>query len=390
MRFEFATAGRILFGPGTHRELAELCAPLGRRALLVTGRGAREREPAAGLINDLEQRLSAVVAPVQGEPTTASVEALGQQAKETGCNMVIGIGGGSVLDAAKAAAALASNPGRAMDYLEVVGLGKPLESPALPILAVPTTAGTGSEVTRNAVVGSPEHRVKASIRHPSMLPRLALVDPLLTHTSPPSVTASSGLDALTQLLEAYVSVRAQPMTDGFCTEGLARVGWALRRAYADPGDAEAREAMSTASLLSGLALSNAGLGAVHGIAGVIGGAFDAPHGAVCAALLPTVTSINVWFLRKRDPTSTALQRYSRAAEILFPSTGRKGPPRAEALVDHLDELVQSLSIPGLSHYGVSEGDIPTIAAQAMKANSTRGNPIVLEQGGLEKAISAAI
>jgi alcohol dehydrogenase class IV len=300
--------------------------------------------------------------------------------------MVIGIGGGSVLDTAKAAAALAANPGGALDYMEVVGAGRPLERPALPVVALPTTAGTGSEVTRNAVVAAPEQAAKASIRHPSLLPRLALVDSTLTHDLPRGITASSGLDALTQLIEPYVSRRAQPIADGLCLEGLARAAWALRRAYHQPGDAEAREAMATASLLSGLALANAGLGVIHGIAAPLCGAFPAPHGAACAALLPHGTAVNIRALRRRDPEGQALARYARAAEMLL---GRGGAS-PEDLVAWLGELVAELGIPPLRAYGLTAAQIPDLAAQAARASSTRANPLDLEAGELAEAIEAAL
>ena len=207
-------------------------------------------------------------------------------ARREQCDLVIAFGGGSAIDAGKAIAALLANGGELTDYLEVIGKGQPLRHPSVPFIAVPTTAGTGSEVTRNAVLASAEHQVKVSMRSPLMLPRLAVVDPELTLELPPAVTASTGLDALTQLIEPYVSIRANPLTDGFCLEGLRRVSRSLRRAYHAGRDITAREDMSLASLLGGLALANAGLGVVHGFAAPVGGMFHAPHGAICAALLP--------------------------------------------------------------------------------------------------------
>jgi alcohol dehydrogenase class IV len=388
MRYEFATAGRIIVGPGSGADLPAISAGIGRRALLVRGRGAAAR---GGPADELARRLadSGLVGAthlVEGEPDIAAVEEGAQLARSAECDLVIGIGGGSVLDTAKAAAALAANPGGALDYMEVVGAGQPLQQPALPVVAVPTTAGTGSEVTRNAVVAAPEAQVKASIRHPSLLPRLALVDSTLTHDLPPAVTASSGLDALTQLIEPYVSRRAQPITDGLCLEGLARAAWALRRAYQQPSDAEAREAMATASLLSGLALANAGLGAVHGVAAPLGGAYPAPHGAACAALLPHVTAANIRALRRRAPEGPALRRYARIAEVLL-GRASASPEDLEAA---LRELVAELAIPPLRAYGVMPAAVPALAAQAAKASSTRANPIDLEEAELAEAIAAAL
>ena len=387
MRYEFATAQRIIVGPGSSVELADSVRVMGGHALLVLGRGMAARGgPAAALAVQLaELGLIAASYPVAGEPQIIDVEDGARLARAAGCDLVIGIGGGSVLDTAKAIAALATNAGGALDYLEVVGAGRPLEHAALPVIAVPTTAGTGSEVTRNAVVAATEQRVKASIRHASLLPRLALIDSTLTHDLPPSVTAASGLDALTQLIEPYVSRRAQPIADGLCLEGLARVAWALRRAYHTPGDAAAREAMSSASLFGGMALANAGLGAVHGIAAPLGGAYAAPHGAVCAALLPHVTAMNIQALRRRDPAGPALARYARVAVALL------GPGAAlDDLVPMLRELVAELHIPQLATYGLTAAGVAELASAAANASSTRANPIDLEQGELEEAITAAL
>ncbi len=392
MRYEFATASQVVVGPGSSAELMDLAAAIGRRALLVLGRGATARGgPVAALAARLDERgLVGARYALGGEPDITAVEEAARLARESGCDMVIGVGGGSVLDGAKAAAGLAANAGGALDYMEVVGAGKPLERPALPLIAVPTTAGTGSEVTRNAVVADAQAGVKASIRHPSLLPRLALVDSALTHDLPPHVTAGSGLDALTQLIEPYVSRRAQPIADGLCLEGLARAAWALRRAYHQPDDAAAREAMSTASLFSGMALANAGLGAVHGIAAPLGGAYRAPHGAVCAALLPHVTAINIRALRRRDPDGPALPRYARVAEVLL---GRRGATEAATLDDlvaALRDLVAELGIPPLCMYGLTPEGVPALAAQTLQASSTRANPLDLEAGEIEEAIGAAL
>ena len=233
--------------------------------------------------------------------------------RSAGCELLIAIGGGSAIDAGKAIAAMAANPGDVLDYLEVIGKGQPLTNAPFPMIAVPTTAGTGSEVTRNAVLGSPEHGVKASLRSPMMLPRVAIVDPQLTLGLPRAMTASTGLDALTQLIEAYVCLRANPMTDTLCLDGLRAVKSSLVRACEDGNDAAARAGMSYASLLGGLALANAGLGVVHGFAAPIGGMFDAPHGAVCAAILPYGMEANIRALRERSPEGGALARYREIA-----------------------------------------------------------------------------
>ena len=279
--FEFATAGRILFGCGTFAQLEDIVAGYGKRALIVTG-----KRPAAGIKGPCFS--------VASEPTIALVREGVDAFREAQCDCVVSIGGGSAIDAGKGIAAVAANSGDLLDYLEVIGKGQPLPSAPYPFIAVPTTAGTGSEVTRNAVLGSPEQGVKVSLRSPLMLPRAAIVDPELTLGLPPAITASTGLDALTQLIEPYVSSRANPFTDSLCLDGIRCASMSLSRAYTEGRDVEARTGMAYASLLGGLALANAGLGVVHGLAAPIGGMFDAPHGAVCAAILPAGMRTNIW------------------------------------------------------------------------------------------------
>ena len=309
MRFEFATATRIVFGEGAAATLAELARSFGARPLVVTGAST---ERAAWLVSALEAETFSV----SGEPTVELVRAGARRVQDAGCDVVLAMGGGSAIDAGKAIAAIATNGGEPLEFLEVVGNGRAITVQPLPFIAVPTTAGTGSEVTRNAVLGSAEHGVKASLRSSMMLPRVALVDPELTYALPPAVTAQTGLDALTQLIEPYVSVRANPLVDTICVEGMGRVAWALRRAYHGGGDREARRDMALASLFGGLALANAGLGAVHGFAGPIGGMFPAPHGAVCAALLPGVMNTNLRALRQRASDGEPLRRYDEVARWL--------------------------------------------------------------------------
>jgi len=382
VRFEFATATRILFGPGTLRELAPAAAALGQHALVVTGGSPERAAPLLALLD------AAAVQPttfgVASEPTVALVCEGLRRAREAGCDLVIGCGGGSAVDAGKAIAALLTNPGDPLDYLEVIGRGKALEQRAAPYIAIPTTAGTGAEVTRNAVLASPEHRVKVSLRSPLMLPVLAVVDPELTYDLPPAVTASTGLDALTQVIEPFVSVAANPLTDGFCREGMRR-GRALRTAYQQPRNPDARCDMMLAALCGGLALANAKLGAVHGFAGVFGGMFDVPHGAVCAALLPPVMKVNLAALRARDRDSAALARYREVAQLL---TGYEGAT-ADDGADWLAALVQALGIPGLRSYGLTPGDYDALIEKAAASSSMKGNPITLETAELRGILDRA-
>ena len=296
------------------------------------------------------------------------------------------MGGGSVIDAGKAIAALLTNPGEVMDYLEVVGKGNALQNPAAPFIAVPTTAGTGTEVTRNAVLGVPARQVKVSLRSPLLLPRLAVVDPELTLGLPPAITARTGLDALTQLIEAYVSIRANPVTDGFCVQGIPLAARSLRRAFHHGHDPEARRDMSLAALFSGLALANAGLGVVHGFAAPLGGRFPAPHGAICAAILPYGMEINLRALRARAPQSAALGRYQEVARML---TGRPDAT-AEDGIAWTREICQELEIPPLKAYGIGEQDVPALIAEAAKASSMKGNPLALTPEELGEVLTRAI
>jgi alcohol dehydrogenase class IV len=272
MQFEFATATRIVFGAGTLREAGVIAKEFGKRALVVTGRDARR---AARLVAGLKSAgVSAATFSVIGEPELVTVEQGTAFAKIENCNFVISIGGGSAMDAGKAIAAMLTNDDSLLDYLEIIGHGQTLKKRPAPFVAIPTTAGTGSEVTRNAVLASPEHKVKVSLRSPLMLARVAVVDPELTYDLPPALTASTGLDALTQLIEPYVCLRVNPMTDGICEVGIRRAARSLRAAFTDGKNAPAREDMAVASLFGGLALANAGLGAVHGFTGPIGGKFS--------------------------------------------------------------------------------------------------------------------
>jgi alcohol dehydrogenase class IV len=378
VRFEFGTAGRVLFGAGRAAELPAVLAGLGTRALVCTG-----KDPArhAGLLAGLG--VPAEVFPVPAEPTVELARAGVAAAREHGADVVVAIGGGSVIDAGKAVAALLGNGGDPLDYLEVIGSGRPITRPAAPCVAVPTTAGTGAEVTANAVLASPAHRLKASLRSPLMIPRVALVDPGLTVSCPPPVTAASGLDALTQCLEPFVSGRANPLTDGLAREGLRRAAAGLRAAYADGGDLAARADMAVCALLGGMALANAKLGAVHGLAGVVGGTADVPHGLACARLLAPVIEANVRALPAGHP---ALDRYAEAARLL---TGQPAATIEDGLA-WIHETLVLLAVPGLAAFGLGPEHADEIAAKAMTSSSLQGNPVPLSHEDLRAALIQAL
>jgi alcohol dehydrogenase class IV len=384
VRFEFATATRIVFGPGVLAELGAIAAPLGKRALLVTGRSPDRAAPARDAL--AAAGLAVVGLPIAGEPTVDDVREGVERARGEGVDLVVACGGGSAIDAGKAIAALLGDGGDPLDHLEVVGRGQPLARPPLPFVAIPTTAGTGSEVTRNAVLASPEHRVKASLRSPLMLPRAAIVDPDLLRGLPPHVVAASGLDAFAQLVEPFVSVRANPLVDALCREGLARSSRSLHRAFEGDRSEAVRVDLALASLFGGLALANAGLGAVHGLAAPVGGMFDAPHGATCAALLPAVLRANLAALSQRLPGSPALGRYREVAAIV---TGRPGAQATDG-VAWVESLVRALEVPGLSHWGARAADVPALVAKARAASSTKGNPVELDEAELAEVVRASL
>jgi alcohol dehydrogenase class IV len=386
MNFEFATAARIIFGPGSIKKIGSLAGEMGRKALITSG--FRDgSEPNCSLVDIL--RASGVEAQcftVPGEPTVELVQQGTELAKTGQCDLVIGFGGGSAIDAGKAIAAMSTNPGEVLDYLEVIGRGKSLSVPSLPMIAIPTTAGTGTEVTRNAVLGSKGQRVKVSLRSPWMLPRLALVDPELTYQLPPALTASTGLDALTQLIEPFVCNSASPLVDAICREGMQRAAGSLRKVYFQGDDHRARENMSLASLFGGLALANAKLGAVHGFAGVLGGMYPAPHGVICARLLPLVVETNIAALQDRDAQNPILDKYGEIARLLT------GVPSAEAqdAVAWLKNLCSELEIPGLASFGFQAEEIPLIVEKSAQASSMKGNPLRLTQAEMESILARAV
>jgi len=385
MRFEFTTATRIIFGAGTLREGGAIAREFGKRALVVTGRDLSRAEKLLGLLRGVD--VGAATFSVSGEPEISTIEQGTALARKENCDFVIGFGGGSALDAAKAIAAMLANDGKLQDYVEIIGRGQALTKPSVPFMAIPTTAGTGAEVTRNAVLASPEHRLKVSLRSPLMLAKLALVDPELTFDLPPPITARTGLDALTQLIEPYVCSRANPMTDGLCVEGLRRAARSLRIAFNDGQNKNAREDMAVAGLFGGLALANAGLGAVHGFAGPIGGMFsNAPHGAICAALLPHVMATNIRALQQRAPDSDALQCYDEVARLLT------GDARAtmDDGVKWVRHLVSDLKIPRLGTYGIKSEDIADVVTKATKASSMKANPIALTPEELAETLRQAL
>jgi alcohol dehydrogenase class IV len=373
--FALQLPARIVFGPGTAAELPRAISGLGHRALVITGSSPERMAPVLGGLG-----LHEIVA-VSGEPTVDDARSATEVGRNFDADVVLGIGGGSVIDLAKAAAMLLGNGGDPLDYLEVVGQGRPISSPSLPMIAVPTTAGTGAEVTANAVLASPADGVKASLRSPLMVPRMAIVDPDLTLGCPPAVTAASGMDALTQCLEPYLSHKANPVTDGWARTGLLHAGRGLRAAYSDGADRTARADMALTSLMGGLALANAKLGAVHGFAAVLGGMSAAPHGALCAALLVPVCRANL--ARADGPLR---RRFDEVAQWLTDDRDAS----AQDGLDWLADTVAALDIRSLAEFGFSTTETDEVVAKAARASSMQGNPVVLDMGELASIYEEAL
>jgi len=388
--FDFFSAGHVVFGPGQWERLGGFAAQLGSRAILISNVG----EPDDGGLIDRSCRLieQAGVAATRyrqrGEPRVEDVEQALTQARDANCDVVVGLGGGSAIDCAKAVAGLLTNGGSPLDYMEVIGKGQTLTRPAAPWIAVPTTAGTGAEVTRNAVIGCPQKRFKASLRSELLLSRIALVDPTLGIGVPPDVTAHSGMDALCQLIESYTSVRSQPITDAMALQGIEMAARALPRAVADGTDLQARSEMALAALISGITLTNVGLGAVHGFAAPAGANYPIPHGTVCARLLPPVLEANVAALRAQATDRPCLAKYAQIGRAL---TGGDYPD-SEAIaagVQYLFDLVNEFQIPSLREFGLQPEGFDELVALARQSSSMRYNPVKLSDESLREILQKA-
>jgi alcohol dehydrogenase class IV len=379
--FEFFSVPRIVFGRGEVRRLGSLAKSFGSRPLVVYNGGGAALQRVEEVLGAEGLRVQSVRQ--RGEPTVADVERAVAAAREGEHDVLVGLGGGSAIDCAKATAGVLANGGSPLDYMEVIGAGRPLIRPATPWIAVPTTAGTGAEVTRNAVIGDPSRKFKASLRSELLLPRVALVDPELGVSVPPDVTAASGMDALCQLVESYTSTNANDMTHGLSVGGIGHVARSLQTAYEDGTNLDAREGMALAALRSGICLTNAGLGAVHGLAAPLGANFPVPHGVVCAALLPHVTAANIQGLRAESPEHPALRKYSTTAHLL-------GRYHGIDAVAAFAKLVEVLRIPRLRQFGVTGQHVPEMVALARKASSMRYNPVVLSDEALAGVLRAAI
>lgn len=378
--FSLSILPRIVFGAGTVRQLPEIIQGLGRRVLIVTGaRAFRATLHWQGLLDAMKGRgISWEDMVVQDEPSPQLVDQAVRMYRHAGIEIVLGIGGGSVLDAAKAIAGLLPHGNSVMEHLEGVGPERPYQGPSLPFIAVPTTAGTGSEATKNAVLSlRGPGGFKKSFRHDTLMAKCAVVDPDLLAGCPPDLIAANGMDALTQLLESYVSTRANPLTDALALSGLAYVRDGLLEWHGDtPKAAEGRAGMAYAALLSGITLAQVGLGVVHGLAAPLGAYFPIPHGVACGALVAAATQINIAALEQRQPDGPALHKYAELGRLMRGSGNMDNAEARRFLVMVLEEWTKRLRIPGLAAYGIEPRDFPELTA-GCRGNSMKTNPLVL-------------
>ncbi len=387
-RFEFFSTRRVLFGRGQVGRLGEVAGALGKSALVIHNGSDENAERVSGVLAGVGIRREFVRQ--KGEPRAEDVDAAVEVGREGGCELVVGLGGGSAIDAAKAVAGLLGNGGRVMDYMEVVGKGQKMLRRSLPWIAVPTTAGTGAEVTRNAVIGMPERGFKASIRSEHLVADVAIVDAELGLGVRPEVTAASGMDALCQLIESYTSKGAEAITDGMALKGIELACRSLPRAYENGGDVEAREEMALAALLSGMALTNAGLGAVHGFAAPLGARFPVPHGLACAALLPWVIEANMEAARESAEGTGVLERYATVGRIMAGGSPMSDSAGIWGCFDGVVRLAKRLHIPPLSVFGIEEGHIAEMVELAKRASSMKSNPVALSDEALAGVLRRGI
>lgn len=391
--FAVARLPRLHFGRGSFALLPQIVQGYGRQVLLVLGRASFAQSPHAAWLKDALSQLGIdyEIFHVTDEPSPQWVDDAVAQYKSRPFAAVVGIGGGSVLDAAKAIAGLLRPGNSVLDHLEGVGPQHPYRGPAVPLIAVPTTAGTGSEVTKNAVLSvHGAAGFKKSFRDDKLIAEYALIDPTLLASCPPGLIAANGMDALTQLLESYVSLKANPMMDALAWSGMEAVRDGLLPWYQQGAPAEAaQDRMAYAALLSGITLAQVGLGSVHGLAAPLGAFFPIAHGVACGTVLAKATAVNIRALQAREPTHPALQKYARVAGLLTNSAYADEAEAHEALVAHLDDLTQRMRMPRLSEFGVQEGDIERIVAHC-RGSSMKTNPIVVTDDEVAEILRARL
>lgn len=388
--FQVTRLPNIVFGAGEIRRAGQFAMQYGPRVLLVTGaRSFRDTPHWLKLNRDLEERGAQVEElVVSGEPSPQLVDAAVRDFYRAEIQVVVAIGGGSVLDAAKAIAGLLPHGNSVMDHLEGVGPERPYRGPAVPLIAIPTTAGTGSEATKNAVLSvRGADGFKKSFRDEQLVPKLALVDPELLASCPRPLIAANGMDALTQLLESYVSVKANPFSDALAWSGLETVRDGLLPWYEGAADAAAaRSRMAYGALISGITLAQVGLGSVHGLASPLGAFFPIPHGVVCGTLVAAATAINIRALQSRAPQHPSLEKYAQVGRLFSGNAEQSDDAARAALVTLLSAWTERLGLPRLAYYDITARDFPRIIA-ACRGSSMKTNPIVLEDREVEEVLS---
>lgn len=390
--FSIARLPRIEFGQGVFAKTADICLQYGRKVLVVTGASSFQcSDYFLTLKNDFAARnISWQHCKVSGEPSPHLIDDAVKQFSGEQFDVVLGIGGGSALDAAKAIAGLLRVQKSVMDYLEGVGPELTYDGPAVPFIAVPTTAGTGSEATKNAVLSvQGKNGFKKSFRHDKLVAEYAIVDPSLLATCPPDVIAANGMDALTQLIESYVSTRANVFTDALCISGLRAARDGLLKLYKNPADQNAQYRMAYASMQSGICLAQTGLGSVHGLAAPLGAFYPIPHGVACGTLVAKATEINIDVMLTRESTNPALDKYARLAEVLLQKRVRNKHDAWETLCKQLHDWTRQLKLPGLSVYGVNESGLNHVVANA-RGSSMKTNPVVLTDDELRRLLLARL
>ena len=391
--FSISALPNIVFGNGMRRRLPELAQSFGRSVLLVTGAASFQRSPAwPELLAGLQQRgMVFEHMAVSGEPSPQLVDDTARRFRSSAIDVVIGIGGGSVLDAAKAIAGLLQVESSVMDYLEGVGPELPYQGPAVPFIAVPTTAGTGSEATKNSVLSQQgEGGFKKSFRHDTLVARYAVLDPELLATCPAALIAADGMDAFTQLLESYVSTRANPFTDALAMSGIRAVRDSLVGWYRQEGDVTQHRAnMAYAALLSGITLAQVGLGSVHGLAAPLGAFFPIPHGVVCGTLVAECTRANIHLLQTREPDSPALWRYAHVGKVLANDMKLDEQQGLDVLVQVLEDWTQQMGLARLGEYGMEAGDIAHVVENC-RGSSMKTNPLVLTDDEVAAILQARL
>lgn len=388
MQFEFLPTPRIIFGKGRFNEVGTTMKEFGKRVLVVASKSAMERAFEFRAFEDLPDIKSETFI-IKEEPTIEIIDYGVEKALNFKAELILGLGGGSSIDASKAIAALITNGGSAKDYMEVIGKGSMITKPPIPTIVTPTTAGTGSEVTKNAVIFAKEDQFKTSIRSLLMIPKIAIIDPVLMTSVPSSVTATCGMDALTQLIESYTSINAQPVTDTLALLGIKKCAKSLVLAFEKGDSIEAREDMALAALLSGICLANAGLGAVHGFASPLGG-LNIPHGVICASLLAPTIESNIKTLKKKNHLDETLFKYSNLGRILSGKPDINAEDAHQRLIKYLKSVTQRLKIPRLSEYGLNRIEISEIVDKAKKASSMRYNPVPLPDNNLKEILLQAL